>query len=113
MPAILRCRPLARFVGWSVFSLALLASAVAHAQRGVPQLPQTRLYAVHPSGGQRGTSIEITLADGYDFDEADRLYFSHPGITAVPKMQTVDGKTEPAPGQFVVSIAAEVPVGTY
>lgn len=93
-------------------ALALAISCFA-AQTALAQLPQARLNTVFPIGGQRGTAIELTLGGGVDLDEASQLYFSHPGITAVPKTQMVDGKPQPVPGQFVVTIAADVPVGAY
>jgi hypothetical protein len=77
------------------------------------QLPQARLNAVFPTGGQRGASFDLTLAGGTDLDEAAQLYFSHPGITAQQKTQAVEGKAVPLAGQFVVTIAGDVPVGVY
>lgn len=93
------------FAGLALFS----ATTPVHAQL----LPQTRVYAVFPAGGQRGTPVPVTVANGADLDEATRLIFSHPGITAVPKTQPVEGKEVPVANQFVVTIAADVPVGTY
>src|SRR5262245_5115239 len=49
------------------------------------QLPQARLNTIYPLGGQRGTTVDLSLGGGVDLDEASQLYFSHPGITAVPK----------------------------
>lgn len=69
------------------------------------QLPQARLTSVFPLGAQRGTSVDINSLGGTDLDDATGLLFSHPGITAVPKMN--------APGQFTVSVAADVPLGLY
>jgi hypothetical protein len=91
----------------------LLAAAMIQSNEAIAQLPQARLNAVFPTGGQRGTSVDVTLAGGVDLDEASVLYISHPGITAVQKTQTVDGKPQPVAGQFVVTIAADVPVGVY
>ncbi len=91
----------------------LLAAALSLANEAFAQLPQARLNAVFPTGGQRGTSVEVTLAGGVDLDEASYLYISHPGITAVQKTQVVDGKPQPVAGQFVVTIAADVPIGVY
>ena len=67
------------------------------------QLPQTRLLAVFPQGAQSGQSVDVTVANGTDLDELDRMIFSHPGITAKFK----SGST------FTVTVAANVPVGTY
>src|SRR5262249_21011878 len=81
-------------------------------QVALAQLPQARLYSAYPAGGQRGTNVEVTVG-GTDLDEASALLFSHPGITAVQKTQTVDGKPQPVAAQFVVTIAGDVPVGVY
>lgn len=67
------------------------------------QLPQTRLLAVFPQGAQSGQSVEVTVANGTDLDELDRMTFSHPGIKA-------DHKTG---STFTVTVAANVPIGTY
>lgn len=77
------------------------------------QLPQTRLFAVSPLGGQVGQSFDLTLNSGVDLEEVSKLIFSHPGVTAVPKMQDVGGKPQPVANVFTVSIAADVPPGRY
>jgi len=85
---------------------------------GIPlygQLPEARLHRVFPPGGQIGASVDLTV-DGIDLDELDRLVFSHPGITASPKMappQPFDRQPRPLPGQFTVTISPDVPVGIY
>ena len=96
-----------------MFQATLLAAVVMLSNDALAQLPQARLNAVFPAGGQRGTSVDVTLAGGVDLDEATVLYVSHPGITAVQKTQMVDGKPQPVAGQFVVTIAGDVPVGVY
>ena len=75
------------------------------------QLPQTKLKSVFPPGGKQGAKLDVTLA-GSDFEEVYKLRFSHPGITAVSKM-TAGEKPKPISGQFTVSIAANVPPGSY
>jgi len=97
----------------ATLALTLLAVVCLCAQPAAAQLPQARLNAVFPMGGQRGTEVGVGLTGGTDLDEAGNLYFSHAGITAVPKTQMVDGKPQPMPGQFTVKIAADVPVGVY
>lgn len=67
------------------------------------QLPQTRLYAVYPQGAQVGQTVEITVSNGADLDELDRMTFSHPGIKAEHK----SGNT------FTVSVAPDVVPGVY
>lgn len=77
------------------------------------QLPQTRVYAVYPMGSQVGQSFDLTLTSGADLEEMSKLLFSHPGITAVQKMQDVNGKPQPVGNVFTVTIAANVPPGRY
>jgi hypothetical protein len=76
----------------------LLAAAVAHAQ-----MPLARLTAIFPPGGQCGTQVEMTLT-GSDLDGVNRLWFSDPGISAVPV--TVGSK-------FLISIDRSVRPGLY
>ena len=115
MPATPRLALRMRFGLRLVVALGLLAAlpALFPLETASAQLPQTRLFALHPSGGQRGTSVEVTLAGGTDLEEIDQLYFSNAGIKAVPKTQVVDGQARPITNQFVVTIAPEVPIGTY
>ncbi len=77
------------------------------------QLPQTVVYAVSPSGGQKGQTVEFKISNGKDLEKLDALWFSHPGITAVPKMQGSAGKEKPVANTFLVTIAKTVPVGIY
>jgi len=90
------------------FGLLALLAASAQAQ-----LPQARLYSVFPPGMQVGATTEITVTGGEDIDELKALHFSHPGLTAAPKMQTVEGQQKPVDNVFVVSAASNVPPGIY
>ena len=65
------------------------------------QLPVARLSHLFPAGGRAGSQFEVTAA-GADLDDPSRLYFSHAGITAVPRE-----------GKFAVTIASNVPPGVY
>jgi Bacterial pre-peptidase C-terminal domain. len=90
--------------------VACLACSAAWAQ-----LPASRLNSVFPPGGARGSSVEVTLS-GTDLDLVEKLHFSHPGLSAAPK--TRDPKPfeegpQPVPNVFVVTIASDVPPGTY
>lgn len=79
------------------------------------QLPHARLDGIYPPGGQRGTTVEVAIG-GADLDDARSLQFSHPGMTAAAKLvppRSFEQQPQPAPGQFMVSIADEVPPGTY
>lgn len=79
------------------------------------QLPATRLDGVFPAGGNPGQTIELTLA-GANLDDVAQLQFSHPGITAVQKTADpgpFDKGPQPVPNTFLVTIAANVPLGVY
>jgi hypothetical protein len=93
-------------IGWLVL-------AAADAAWG--QLPAARLDAVFPASLVPGSETEITIA-GAHLDSVDRLYFSHPGITAEQKMASpgpFDAGPQPVPNQFVVKVAADVPPQQY
>jgi len=72
-------------------------------------LPAPRLLTTMPMGGQAGTTFDVRIA-GDDIDDAEELNFSHPGITAVPKLDK-DGL--PIPNQYVVTIAKDCPAGVH
>lgn len=79
------------------------------------QLPTATLETVFPPGGMAGSEVEVKIT-GEDLDEATALQFSHPGITATPKMAEPDmfrKKARPVPGEFVVKIAKSVSPGIY
>lgn len=78
------------------------------------QLPTSQLTSIFPLGGKQGTTAEVTIA-GNDLDDCTRLLFSHSGITAKPKMipATAIEPERPAANQFAVTIAGDVPPGTY
>ena len=87
--------------------ICLIAGAPAFAQSVC--LPAPRLLTIMPMGGQVGTSVEVTI-NGENLEDADLLSFSHPGITAVPKVNA-DG--QPIADLFVVTIAADCPPGVH
>lgn len=72
-------------------------------------LPAPRLLTTMPMGGQAGTELEVTIT-GEAIEDIDDLLFSHPGITATPKL-AADGK--PEPNRFIVTIAADCPPGIH
>src|SRR5437764_519939 len=95
--------------------LALAVSASAQ-QAATPQVPQPKIYALQPTGAKAGTSVEVRISSGSDLDGADRLLFSHPGITAKPVMEEpsrVYPQGRAVEGRFKVSVAADVPPGIY
>ena len=63
---------------------AATAAPLAAQQAASPQVPQPKIYAVQPCGAKIGAGVEIRISSGSDLDGADRLIFSHPGITAKP-----------------------------
>jgi hypothetical protein len=75
----------------------LLGAAPAAAQ-----LPGARLTSIFPAGARQGAAVECSIS-GTDLAGATGLYFSHPGIHAVPA----------GPNKFTVRVDADVPVGAY
>lgn len=72
--------------------------------------------AISPSGGQQGTTVDLTISSGANLEGVKALSFSHPGITAAQKMAAPPLPELPATpivNQFTVTIAADVPVGVY
>jgi len=100
----MRTQTLVRFVA-GMMGFWLGASSFAQ-QVG---LPAPRLLTISPMGGQRGTSFEVTIT-GENIDGADELLFSHPAITAKPKVPEA-GKAEI--DTFVVTIGADAPEGVH
>lgn len=93
---------------WLVLAVAITASAKA-------QLPAPRLTGFFPAGGKAGTQFDLTLTAIADLEGARELRFDHPGITALPKLQMVEGQpdAQPVANTFVVTVAADVPPGLY
>ena len=106
--------PWRRFV--VVVQLAAIVAALVFATGSAfAQLPAIRLDGIFPTGAQVGTTVEVTLT-GNDLDDAAELHFTHPGITAAPKMAEPTAfikEARPIPNQFVVTVAGNVPVGTF
>ena len=79
------------------------------------QLPASRLDLISPAVGTIGSEIEVTV-HGAELDEADKLVFTNPGITATQKVSEadeIDTTPLPIPRQFVVKIASDVVPGVY
>ena len=66
-----------------IAAIALVLSCLA--QSAQAQLPAARLDGIFPAGAKVGTTIDVTLT-GIDLDDATELHFSHPGVTAKPKI---------------------------
>lgn len=65
-------------------------------------LPSPRLDRITPLGGGAGSSAEVEIV-GADLEDATKLIFDHPGITAKHLKER----------KFTVTVAADVPAGTY
>lgn len=92
-----------------------LGLLLAVATQALAQLPTAQLTSLFPPGGKQGATLELTIA-GADLDDADKLVFSHPGITAQPKMAPAtefEKAPKPIANVFTVQIAADVPTGAY
>lgn len=100
----MRKKTLVRFVAGII---GFWLGAVSFAQEVC--LPAPRLLTMMPMGGQAGTSFDVTIT-GENIDGVDGLLFSHPLITAKPKVSG-DGKAEG--NTFVVTIAADAPQGVH
>ena len=88
-------------VRFDILLTMLLASFSVVAQA---ELPSIRFDRLTPLGASADTSCDIEIA-GADIEEVNSLLFDHPGLSAVP----VEGKDK----HFSVTVAADVPPGTY
>lgn len=96
--------------------LLALALGLGSAASARAQLPVVTLSAFSPSGGQVGSSLELTLTGLTDGDGVDRVLFSHPGIKAVQVQQpsaALAGRNLPVANKFTVTIGSDVPPGVY
>lgn len=73
------------------------------------ELPQAHLTSLIPAGATHGSTVEVTVT-GQDLDDANRLYFSSPGITARPK---TGEKGESIAGKFLVTVTPDVKPAFY
>jgi hypothetical protein len=87
--------------------LAMLSILASHASAQSVCLPLPRLLSIMPMGGTVGTTVEATIV-GENLEEAGDLFFQHPGITAIPKKDAA-GHIEP--NRYLISIAADTPIG--
>jgi len=90
--------------------LLLLTLFIGSAARLCAQLPAAHLLTVFPPGGKAGSSVEVTIS-GADLDDPVQLSFSHPGITAKPKV--AEKTSQPEANKFIVTVAGDVPLGLY
>ncbi len=95
----------------SKFRRGFFAAAVSAAFLQSPvfaELPAPRFDRIGPLGAAAGSSVEVQV-QGSDFEELQSLVFDHPGISANP----LEGKELNKERKFTVTIAADVPEGTY
>jgi hypothetical protein len=93
----------------TAIALLLIPSSV------LAQLPTAQLKSLSPPGAQAGTTVEVTLS-GSNLDESTQLIFSHTGIQA-EILETAAGPWDSSPqlsfGKFKVTVAGDVPAGSY
>jgi len=100
---------------WLLRALCGAVALTAAALPALAQLPLPSLDAISPAGAKVGAEVEVQI-NGSNLDEAERLIFSHEGITASQKIAPPDefAKTErPVPNVFTVKVAGNVPPGLY
>lgn len=73
------------------------------------EMPLARLTSVFPSGGQKGASVQVSLA-GNDLDGVSGLCFSRPGISASPIASPAGS---PSALNFAINVDPSVPPGLY
>ncbi|MDA1053825.1 MAG: serine protease [Planctomycetota bacterium] len=93
------------FVALTIASLCVASTVSAQSVC----LPAPRLLTTMPMGGQAGTEVEVVIT-GEAIEDIDDLLFSHPAITATPKLAD-DGK--PEPNKFIVNIKSDCPLGIH
>ena len=79
------------------------------------QLPVAGLNGISPAGAKAGSELEVKIS-GTSLDEAQKLLFSHDGITATPKMEPAgefSKQERPVENTFIVKVAGNVPAGLY
>ncbi|MBC7821526.1 MAG: serine protease, partial [Planctomycetaceae bacterium] len=72
-------------------------------------LPAPRLLTTIPMGAKVGSQVEVTIS-GEHIEDADELTFSDRRITAARKMNAAG---QPEANKYVVTIAADCPVGIH
>lgn len=96
---------MARTTLLTILAVALASTSLAQSVC----LPLPRLLTTMPMGGQAGTEVEV-IVSGEHIDGSGDLHFSHPGLTAVKKLNE---QGEPEPNKYVVQIADDCPPGIY
>lgn len=109
---------------FKICHLAILAMVAVVPCSAVAQIPDAAtpapfLASLSPSGGKRGSTVEVSFA-GTDLEEPKALIFDHPGITATPVIPPspapMPGKPAPLPPpvtKFLVKVAPDAPAGLH
>ncbi|MBI5759972.1 MAG: serine protease [Planctomycetales bacterium] len=97
-----------RFVGAATFLFVVACPTWFTLAQSVG-LPAPRLLTTNPMGAKVGAQVEVTIS-GEHIDDADELTFSDRHITAARKLNAAG---QPEPNKYVVSIAADCPVGIH
>lgn len=100
---------LARHLLRTALGWALLLGGTSLAWAQAVGLPAPRLLTTTPMGGKVGTEVDVAIT-GEHLDEAGELLFSDPRITAKRKL---DAAGAPIANRYLVSIAADCPIGLY
>ncbi len=110
---------MSNWTGFPVAALArvfLVGTMLTITTPALAQFLPMELRSLSRSGATIGTTSPLDVVSGDRIDEVDRLYFSHPGISAT--VQTLDplplsDARLPNFGHFDVTVAADVPPGRY
>lgn len=96
------------------WAAALVAVPLAGQDKGSP-IPQPRLDSILPAGARAGSTAPVRIS-GNDLAGADRLIFSHSGLSAEPIVSPAD-RFFPEPRRlenaFRVTVKPGVPPGLY
>ena len=92
-----------------VLSVPFVLSAAAPAFAQSVGLPAPRLLTTTPMGAKVGSQVELTVS-GEFIDDADELTFSDRRITAARKLNAAG---QPEANKYVVTVAADCPVGIH
>ena len=94
--------------GLIALAALLFSLSTTLCSQALAELPSPRLDRITPLGAAAGSSIEVQVS-GSEIDELQSLVFDHPGIVAKPQ----EGKDLNKERKFTVTIAIDVPEGTY
>ncbi|WP_254508314.1 PPC domain-containing protein [Anatilimnocola floriformis] len=89
-------------------SFVLIITIALSPALALAELPSPRFDRITPLGAVAGSEVEVQV-QGSDIEDLQSLVFDNAGITAKP----LDGKDLNKDRKFTVTIAADVPEGTY